>query len=146
MIGIRSRTLATPEVVVDGANPEANKPRGPIQIDNATWLFVSPDQKLEDWSCITVVDDGTVDKDGKPEPRSIKEFGSSTVQTKTEIDLDLGPSKQDPKQPPAVIREHHRLDVTTLTDTGSSEPISQELPGVLYSPGDRAPPGAPCFR
>jgi len=133
LIGIRSRTRTTPEVVVDGAIPEANKPRGPVQIDNATWLFVSPDQKLEDWSRITVVDDGTVDKDGKPALRSIKEFGSSTVQTKTEIEPELLPSKQDPKQPPAVIREHHRLDVTTITDTGASEPISQELP-VFYLP------------
>jgi len=134
LIGIRSRTISTPEVVVDGANPELSKPKGPVQIDNATWLFVSPDQKLEDWSRITVVDDGAVDKEGKPAARAIKEFGSSTIQTKTELEPDLiGGSKQDPKQPPAMIREHHRLDVTTITDTGASEPISQELP-VFYLP------------
>jgi hypothetical protein len=134
LIGIRSRSMMPAEAVADGSKPEASKPRGPVQIDNATWLYVSPDQKLEDWSRITVVDDGTVDKDGKPAMRAIKEFGSSTIQTKTEIDPTLMPgSKADPRQPNAVIREHHRLDVTTLTDTGASDPISQELP-VFYLP------------
>ena len=134
LIGIRSRTTTTPEVVVDGAAPEANKPKGPIRIDNSTWLYVSPDQRLEDWSRITVVDDGALDKDGKPALRSIKEFGSSTIQTKTELEPDLLPgNKLDPKQPPAVIRDHHRLDVTTITDTGATDPLSQEVP-VFYLP------------
>ena len=135
LIGVRSRSIMPPEViVVDGAKADANKPKGPVQVDNATWLYVSPDQKLEDWSRITVVDDGAVDKDGNRLPRSIKEFGSSTIQTKTELDPNLLPgNKIDPKQPAAVIRDHHRLDVTTLTDTGASDPISQELP-VFYLP------------
>jgi hypothetical protein len=134
LIGIRSRSIVPVEAVIDGSKPEAIKSKGRIQVDNATWLYVGPDQKLEDWSRITVVDDGTADKDGKAALRSIKEFGSSTVQTKTELDPSLLPgNKLDPKQPAAVIREHHRLDVTTITDTGASEPISQELP-VFYLP------------
>ncbi|HEY8751547.1 MAG TPA: hypothetical protein VIM11_26435 [Tepidisphaeraceae bacterium] len=136
LIGIRSRSMTQPEINFDGAAKDADstKPRGPVQVDNATWLYVAPDQALEDWSRITVVDDGAVKKDGQPAKRHLMEFGSSTVQVRTEMDTSLYPgTKLDPKQPPAVIREHHKLDVTTITDTGASEPLSQEVP-VFYLP------------
>ena len=122
LIGIRARSLVPP------APAEDNKAKGPAQIDSATWLFVTPDRRLEDWSRVTVVRDGTVDKDGKPVERQLQEFGSSNRQVVTALDKDALPgTKLDPKQPPIAIREKYTLDVTSVTDTGAAEPLSQDL-------------------
>jgi hypothetical protein len=124
LIGIRSRMITPPEQF-DGNL----KPKGPTQVDNATWLFVTPDQRLEDWSRITVIKDGTVGRDGKPVQREITEFGTSNIEEKRELDRDALPgTKIDPKQPPISIREHHHLNVTVIGETGGTAPVDQEVP------------------
>jgi hypothetical protein len=124
LVGIRSRMINPPEVF-DGKQ----KPKGPTQVDNATWLFVTPDQRLEDWSRITVINDGTMGRDGKPILHETTEFGTSNIEEKRELDKDALPgTKLDPKQPPVSIREHHHLNVTAIGDTGAAAPVDQEVP------------------
>jgi hypothetical protein len=124
LVGIRSRMITPPELF-DGTQ----KPKGPTQVDTATWLFVTPDQRLEDWSRITVIKDGTAGRDGKPVQREITEFGASNIEEKRELDKDALPgTKIDPKQPPVSIREHHHLNVTVIGETGGTAPVDQEVP------------------
>jgi hypothetical protein len=124
LVGIRSRMINPPEQFNGN-----EKPKGPTQVDNATWLFVTPDQRLEDWSRITVVNDATVGRDGKPVVRETTEFGTSNIEEKRELDKDALPgTKLDPKQPPVSIREHHHLNVTVIGDTGAAAPVDQEVP------------------
>lgn len=123
LIGIRARGL-TPAAPVG-----LEKPKGPVQIDTASWLFVAPDSRLEDWSRITVVADGTVDKEGKPVQQLMEEFGSSHKQLVRSLDKEALPgTKIDPRQPPVSIREQYTLDVTSISGSGADEPLSQELP------------------
>lgn len=123
LIGIRARGL-TP-----AAPAGLEKPRGPVQIDTASWLFVSPDSRLEDWSRITVIADGTLDKEGKPVQQLMEEFGSSHKQLVRSLDKEgLPGTKIDPRQPPVSIREQYTLDVTSISGSGADEPLTQELP------------------
>ena len=123
LVGIRARSLNPPE-------PGADKSRGPVQVDTASWLFVAPDFRLEDWSRVTVVTDGTVDKDGKPIRRLMEEFGSSDKQTVRSLDKEALPgTKLDPRQPPVRIREQYSLSVTSISGSGADEPLTRDLPG-----------------
>ena len=124
LIGVRARALTTPP---DPAENE--RKRGPVQMDSAAWLWVGPDRRLEDWSRITVVDDGTVDKDGKPLKRHSEEFGSSERQLTRSLDRDALPgAMNDPKQPAIKVAEQATLQVTTLTGSGAAEPVSNQPP------------------
>ena len=101
LIGIRSRVVNPPEV------PEENgKAGGPVQVDTATWLFVKPDQSLEDWSRLMVATELGTSKDGNPVQRQSTEFGASTVS----------------------ILGHHKLNVTTIGETGATSTVDQEVP------------------
>ncbi|HXE55661.1 MAG TPA: hypothetical protein VN541_21735, partial [Tepidisphaeraceae bacterium] len=124
LVGIRARTMTPITPTRDNPNP-----KGEAQVDSSTWMFVTPDRRLEDWSRITTVKDGTVDKDGKPVSRELDEFGSSSRQTVTSFDKFGMPGTQlDPKQPPVRIQEDYELNVTTITGTGASDPLNQQLP------------------
>jgi hypothetical protein len=124
LIGVRARTLAAPS----DASP-SDKPKAPVQVDSASWLFVTPDRKLEDWSRILVVDDGSVDKDGKSIKSQTEEFGSSNRQVIRSFDKEGAPgTKLDPHQPAIKIREQYMLDVTTVSQSGQGDPVNQELP------------------
>lgn len=124
LVGVRARSLETPPQL-----PGSDKPRGPVQVDSASWLFVSPDRKLEDWSRITLIGDGTVDKDGRPIKTHVEEFGASSQQVTRSLDKDALPgTKSDPKQPAVRIHEQYTLDVTTITGSGGAEPLTQQLP------------------
>jgi hypothetical protein len=125
LIGVRARMLDPVQDVVPN-----EKPKGPVQVDSASWLFVTPDRKLEDWSRVLVVDDGSVNKEGKPVKSQTEEFGSSNSQTIRSLDKEgLPGTKHDPKQPAIRIREQYTLDVTTVSQSGEGAPVNRELPG-----------------
>jgi hypothetical protein len=125
LIGVRARML---DPIQDVAPNE--KPKGPVQVDSASWLFVTTDRKLEDWSRVLVVDDGSLGKDGKPTKNQIEEFGSSNSQTIRSFDKDRFPgTKLDPHQPAIKIRDQYTLDVTTVGQSGQAEPVNRDLPG-----------------
>lgn len=124
LVGIRARALTTP--------PEAGgneKKRGPVQVDSAAWLWVSPDRRLEDWSRITVVDDGSVDKEGKPLKGHSEEFGNSERQLTRSLDREALPGTvNDPKQPAIKVAEQATLAVTTVSGSGAAEPVTSQPP------------------
>ena len=122
LIGVRARSV-DPLLRL-----QADKPSGPIQVDSASWLFVTADRKLEDWSRIIVVDDGTVDKDKKPIKSQTEEFGTSSRQTIRSLDKEGMPgTKLDPHQPPISVRDQYMLDVTTVSGSGTGDPVNQQL-------------------
>jgi len=123
LIGVRSRS------VNQAVETEGNKkPRGPIQLDSAAWLFVKPDRSFEDWSRVTVVTDSTVDKDGHPIQTQMEEFGTSGQRLVRTLEKgELPGSKVDPQEPPVRIREQYMLDVTSVGSTGAAEPLEQEV-------------------
>ena len=125
LVGVRARSV-DPMADVD---PDMKK-KGPVQIDSASWLFVSPDRHLEDWSRIIVVDDGSVNKEGKPVKSQTEEFGSSNRQIIRALDPEgQRGTVKDPQQPPISIRERYALSVTTVSQSGQGEPVERELPG-----------------
>lgn len=123
LIGIRARSL-NPAVQTG-----SEKPRGPVQVDTASWLFVAPDFRLEDWSRVTVIADGTVDKEGKPVHQLMEDFASSNKQLVRSLNKEALPgTKIDPRQPAVSVREQYTLDVTSISGSGADEPTTQELP------------------
>lgn len=124
LVGIRARAMTNP---LDLGGIE--KKRGPVQIDSATWFWVSPDRRLEDWSRITVVNDGTVDKDGKPVIRNSTEFGNSQRRTHLVLDKDALPGAAgDPHQPAVRVADEQTLNVTTISGSGADEPFTSQPP------------------
>jgi hypothetical protein len=124
LIGVRARTI-DPEANVDSAL----KAMGPLQVDSATWMFNTPDRKLEDWSRVIVVDAGNKDKEGKPTKSQTEEFGTSNMTTVTKLDKNGMPGTAiDPHQPPVRISDRYVLDVTTVSQSGQGEPVDQEVP------------------
>src|SRR5207248_1940566 len=67
LIGIRSRSIT------EGLR--ADRTRGLVQVDSASWMFVTADRKHEDWTRVSVIDDGARDKKGKPNKNHLEEFG-----------------------------------------------------------------------
>ena len=124
LIGVRARTI----------DPQANidpslKAKGPVQVDSATWMFSSADQRLEDWSRVIVVDAGTEDKDGKPIKNQTEEFGTSNRTSVTKLDKNGVPGTAlDPHQPPVRIVDQYVLDVTTVSQSAQADPLNQEVP------------------
>jgi hypothetical protein len=121
LIGIRARSLDPDVDVIPG-----NKAHGPIQVDSATWLFVTPDRRLEDWSRVIVVDDGAVNKEGKKAKRQTEEFGSSSRKSIRQFD----PKEIAAHHQPTIIGigDRYTLNVTTVSGSGGAEPVEQELP------------------
>jgi hypothetical protein len=114
LIGMRSRTL-----------PDEN-----LQVDSESWLFCTPDRRNEQWSTMTVVKD----LKNKAEDHSMT-FGASSRQATRMLDRtaamrgDKG-DKDDPGQPPVVIRDDYQLNVIHVSKTETAQPISQGLPKI----------------
>jgi hypothetical protein len=124
LIGVRARSTDPAADVDPGL-----KKNGPVQIDSASWLFVSPDRRLEDWSRVIVVDTHAVDKDGKPVKSQTEEFGASNKTTRTKLDTTKLPGTAlDPKQPPVSVSEEYSLDVNTVSQSGQGDPVNRTLP------------------
>ena len=124
LIGVRARAMTS----IASLDP-VEKKRGPAQIDSASWLWVSPDRRLEDWSRITIVDDGTVDKDGKPIKKHSEEFGNSERRTRMVLDKEALPgAPNDPKQPAVRATEQATLEVTDISGSGAAEPVTSQPP------------------
>lgn len=130
LIGVRARSI-DPAANVD----PAMKAKGPVQVDSATWMFTTPDRRLEDWSRIIVVDTGTRDKQGKPVKSQTEEFGSSSRRTVTKLDKNGLPGTAiDKHQPPVRIIDQYSLDVTTVSQSGQGEPINRPEIAPWYIP------------
>ena len=117
LIGMRSRTL-----------PEEN-----LQVDSESWMFCTPDRRVEEWSTITLVQD----LKSKTQDYSTT-VGSSIRQSVRVLDKrarDLGEQwdKNDPGQPPVVMQDNHQLNVTHASKTGNAEPLKVQL-GRTYLP------------
>lgn len=123
LIGVRARTI-DPDADVD----PSLKAKGPVQVDSATWMFTTPDRRLEDWSRVIVVDAGNKDKDGKPIKVQTEEFGTSNKTVVHKLDKNGIPGTAiDPHQPPVRIEEQYVLNVTTVSQSGQGEPLDQEV-------------------
>ena len=130
LIGVRARSFDEPQVV----SSDNQRHAGPVQVDTAEWMFVMPDRKLEDWSRLMLLADGTKDKDGNPLLRQLEEIGSSDVPITRAIDRNAEPGTAlDPKQPPVLKLERYTLNVTDINESGAAEPVQRELPG-FYLP------------
>jgi hypothetical protein len=114
LIGMRSRT-------VPGEN---------LQVDSESWMFCTPDRRNEQWSTLTVVQD----RKNKTEDHGMT-FGASSRQASRVLDRaalvrgDKG-DKDDPEQPPVVIHDDYRLNVTHVSKSETARPISQGLPKI----------------
>jgi hypothetical protein len=106
-VGIRSRIL----------------PREGVQYDSESWLNASLDRRTEDWSVITVINDGSA------EPEQVSEFGSSSRQIGRVLDPTLrGGDAQDPRQPPVRQTETYTLNARHITRSETAEPVNRDLP------------------
>jgi hypothetical protein len=124
LIGVRARSI-DPAANID----PAMKAKGPVQVDSATWMFTSPDRRLEDWSRIIVADSGTKDDKGNPVKSQTEEFGTSSKVTVRALDKTGVPGTAlDPHQPPVIIRDRYTLDVTTVSQSGQGDPVDREVP------------------
>ena len=139
LIGIRGRTIIPPQ-----PNGEANVVSKPLQMDAASWWFLSEDQNQEEWSRVTVSTE--LGGDGKPtnpvKQQQYTDFGSTGIEYHRQIDHDavfapkkpLPGEKIDAQQPPVMQLEHRVLDGTTIDPTGASKPSREPLPTLYYLP------------
>lgn len=130
LIGVRARSV-DPAADVD---PDLKK-NGPVQIDSASWLFSSPDRRLEDWSRVLVIDTHGLGKDGKPLKTQTEEFGASNKITRTRLDKNKLPGTAiDPKQPAVSVTEDYTLDVNTVSQSGEAQPLHRDGLAPWYIP------------
>jgi len=135
LVGVRARSIVMPELT--DAALAAGKPQTPVQIDVASWWFLSEDQNQEEWSRVTVATE--LGPDGKPTPtlkqHQFTEFGSTGIESHTQLDKTALPgTKIDPNQPPVQKVSHRVLDITSIDGTGATKPFTQPLPPQWYLP------------
>ena len=134
LVGMRARSIVTPEV---NDVAVAGKPRNPVQVDVASWWFLSDDQNREEWSRITVATE--LGPDGKPthnlKQHQYTEFGSTGIESHTQLDKNALPgTKIDPNQPPVQKVSHRVLDVTSIDATGSNKTVYAAAAATVVSP------------
>jgi len=135
LVGVRGRSIIAPEI--NDAAAAENKPRKPLQVDVASWWFLSEDQNQEEWSRVTVTTE--LEADGKParqpKQQQYTEFGSTGIESHIQLDRDALPgTKIDPQQPPVMQRQQRILDGTNIDPNGASKPFTQPLPTLYYLP------------
>lgn len=134
LVGVRARSILT---AANNQGAAAGNPPKPMQIDVASWWFLSAEQNQEEWSRVTVTTD--LGPDGKAvlplRQQQYTEFGSTGVESHIQLDRKSLPgTKIDPNQPPVVKVQQRQLDGTIIDPTGASKPFTQPLPTQCYLP------------
>ncbi len=124
LIGVRAR------IITEGTR--ADKTKGPVQTDSASWFYVSADKKHEDFSRVVVTDDRKSAKKGY-----IQEFGVSEKRVRRYFEkpaadpnsgIASGGVVDADRAPVPVFKEDWELDVSATSATGMADPLTRKLP------------------
>lgn len=119
LIGVRSRLI--------GQGIRADKTKGPIQTDSASWFFVSSDKHHEDFSRVVVTDDHRSAQKGY-----VQEFGVSEKRVRRYFERAAADPRAGVIQAPGEVvprmTEDWELDVSATNNFGMAEPLKRKLP------------------
>lgn len=119
LIGVRARMMT------QGLRSDHSK--GPIQMDSASWFFVTSDKKHEEFSRIVVTDDHKRPVKGHVEEVGLSERHLRRVYRKPPPDPKGGVIQPD--QPPIpVLTDDYELHVDQTSSLGAADPLMRKPP------------------
>ncbi|HZL34829.1 MAG TPA: hypothetical protein VFC78_05930 [Tepidisphaeraceae bacterium] len=119
LIGVRARMLTQ--------GLRSDHSRGPIQVDSASWFFVTADKKHENFSRIVVSDDHIRSQKGHIEEFGISERRLRRTFIKPPIDPNGGVIQPD-RDPIPTMKDDYELEVDQTSGIGTAEQIKRSLP------------------